>query len=69
MMDWKKDGMMGNSQPKTKKKAVKQAAAIADSKKSSPPPAAPAPEEEVPQMDGEQKSAEELLSEFEKMLG
>jgi len=48
---------------------AEMAAAIADSKKSSPPPAAPAPEEEVPQMDGEQKSAEELLSEFEKMLG
>lgn len=48
---------------------AEMAAAIADSKKSPPPPAAPSPEEDVPQMDGEQKSAEELLSEFEKMLG
>ncbi len=48
---------------------AEMAAAIADSKKPSPPPAAPAPDADVPQMDGEQKSAEELLSEFEKMLG
>lgn len=45
------------------------AAAIADSRKPSPPPPAEDPIDDVPQMEGEQKSAEELLSEFEKMLG
>ena len=48
---------------------AEMAAAIADSKKAAPPPPAPSIDEDVPQMDGEQKSAEELLSEFEKMLG
>jgi myosin heavy subunit len=46
---------------------AEMAAAIAESK--SPPPPAPSADEEVPQIEGEQKSAEELLSEFEKMLG
>lgn len=47
---------------------AEMAKAIADSK---PAPKAPAVVEvpEVPTVEGEQKSAEELLSEFEKMLG
>jgi myosin heavy subunit len=46
---------------------AEMAKAIADSKA---PAAAPAPQvEDVPVIEGEQKSAEELLSEFEKMLG
>jgi len=47
---------------------AEMAKAIADSK-TPPPPSAPNPDEEVPENEGEQKSAEELLSEFEKMLG
>jgi myosin heavy subunit len=46
---------------------AEMAAAIAESKKPAPAPAPPA--DEPPQLEGEQKSAEELLSEFEKMLG
>lgn len=52
---------------------AEMAAAIAASKPA--PKAAPAPApaaavvDEVPEVEGEQKSAEELLSEFEKMLG
>ena len=59
---------------------AEMAAAIATSAKppaakAAPPPppvaAAPAamPDPEIPEVEGEQKSAEELLSEFEKMLG
>lgn len=46
---------------------AEMAAAIAESKKPAPAPAPPV--DEPPQLEGEQKSAEELLSEFEKMLG
>lgn len=51
------------------------AQAIADSRPAAPAVAEKAPQvmdvplEDVPQEEGEQKSAEELLSEFEKMLG
>jgi len=46
------------------------AAAIQESKAPAPK-AAPVepPSDDVPEVEGEQKSAEELLSEFEKMLG
>jgi cell division protein FtsB len=51
---------------------AEMAAAIAESqapaKKAAPPPPPP-PVDEIPDVEGEQKSAEELLSEFEKMLG
>ncbi len=47
---------------------AEMAKAIADTK-TPPPPSAPNPEDEIPANEGEQKSAEELLSEFEKMLG
>ena len=46
------------------------AAAIAESKpEAKAPQVVDVPLEEVPAEEGEQKSAEELLSEFEKMLG
>lgn len=48
---------------------AEMAKAIAESKAPTPPPAATEPDSEIPVIEGEQKSAEELLSEFEKMLG
>lgn len=49
---------------------AEMAAAIAQSKAPTPAPApVEPPADEIPEVEGEQKSAEELLSEFEKMLG
>ena len=48
---------------------AEMAAAITESKAPAPKPASVEVPEEVPEVEGEQKSAEELLSEFEKMLG
>lgn len=48
---------------------AEMARAIAESKPSKPATVVEVPEDEAPAVDGEQKSAEELLSEFEKMLG
>jgi DNA repair exonuclease SbcCD ATPase subunit len=52
---------------------AEMAAAIQETKAAPPPPPKPAavepPADDVPEVEGEQKSAEELLSEFEKMLG
>lgn len=48
---------------------AEMAAAIQESKAPAPKPAAVEVPDDVPEVEGEQKSAEELLSEFEKMLG
>jgi len=48
---------------------AEMAAAISDSKPAAKAAPAPADADEIPEIEGEQKSAEELLSEFEKMLG
>lgn len=51
---------------------AEMAAAIQETKAPPPPapkPAAVEPPSDIPEVEGEQKSAEELLSEFEKMLG
>jgi chromosome segregation ATPase len=48
---------------------AEMAAAISDSKPAAKAAPAPAAADEIPEIEGEQKSAEELLSEFEKMLG
>jgi DNA repair exonuclease SbcCD ATPase subunit len=53
---------------------AEMAAAIQESRAPAPPPPAPEPVQaagldDIPEVEGEQKSAEELLSEFEKMLG
>lgn len=48
---------------------AQMAAAITDTPAPAEEPAAEAPADDIPTNEGEQKSAEELLSEFEKMLG
>lgn len=48
---------------------AEMAKAIAESKGPSSPPVIEVVDNDIPSVDGEQKSAEELLSEFEKMLG